>query len=227
MTTASTASEEVRVTSSTGAQKGMKPEAFDLIPGESLEWTAVAAGQLNLPDPRVGDLPWSVVFNQLQSNAWRCWHEGSVDPATGLHRAAAVAVDALWLTAAFTARAEGDDRLFPVSLERGLPAPDTASTEPRFDLLPYIGLAEVARLYRNGAEKYAAHNWAGGYRRSLSFAAMQRHANQFWSGQDEDPEMGLCHMASVVFHALALIYFDPRFPELDDRPFHTIGGGAA
>lgn len=87
----------------------------------------------------------------------------------------------------------------------------------RYDLIPVEALAQVARLYGNGAKKYKAHNWRQGYEWSKSYAALQRHANAFWQGEDIDPEMGLPHLAAVVFHALALMTFMDEFPEFDDR----------
>jgi hypothetical protein len=94
---------------------------------------------------------------------------------------------------------------------------EKGSKEVRFDLLPVEALEQVATLYGKGAEKYADHNWRKGYDWSLSFAALQRHAMAFWRGEDTDPELGTPHMASVVFHALALLEFSRRFPEYDDR----------
>lgn len=91
-------------------------------------------------------------------------------------------------------------------------------TKPeRFDLLPQEALAAVARHYAVGAEKYSAHNWRKGYEWSKSFAALQRHSNAFWSGEDIDAETGSPHMAAVAFHALALITFMAEQPEFDDR----------
>jgi hypothetical protein len=87
----------------------------------------------------------------------------------------------------------------------------------RFDLLPVEALTTVAQLYGRGANKYAAHNWRRGYDWSLSFAALQRHATQFWAGEDNDEEMGLPHMAAVVFHALALLTFMTEQRQFDDR----------
>lgn len=87
----------------------------------------------------------------------------------------------------------------------------------RFDLLPWEQLWEVARLYGVGAKKYNPGNWRKGYDFSLSYAAMMRHATQFWTGESYDEETGCHHMASVVFHALALMYFDKHCPEMDDR----------
>lgn len=87
----------------------------------------------------------------------------------------------------------------------------------RFDLIPAGPLWEVARHYGVGARKYEDRNWERGYRWSLSFGAMMRHAWLFWRGEDRDPETGTHHMAAVVFHALALIEFTTTHPQLDDR----------
>lgn len=93
----------------------------------------------------------------------------------------------------------------------------------RFELLPWDQLAKVARLYHFGASKYADHNWRKGYSWSLSFGAMMRHASLFWQGESLDSETGEHHLTSVVFHALALMWFEERYAELDDR-YVTIEG---
>jgi len=88
----------------------------------------------------------------------------------------------------------------------------------RFSLLPVDELWEVARLYHAGASKYEDHNWRLGYDWSLSYDALMRHATQFWNGESADEETGCHHLASVIFHALALMYFEKEHSELDDRP---------
>ena len=88
----------------------------------------------------------------------------------------------------------------------------------RFDLLPWDQLWHVAELYGKGAEKYAVRNWEKSYDWSLSFAALHRHLVCFWEGESLDSETQCHHLASVVFHALALMRFDQENPELDDRP---------
>lgn len=88
----------------------------------------------------------------------------------------------------------------------------------RFDLIPVAPITTVARLYGKGAEKYADHNWRKGYEWSKSYAALMRHATQFWNGEDNDAETELPHMASVAFHALALLEFMEQHAEYDDRP---------
>ena len=89
---------------------------------------------------------------------------------------------------------------------------------PRFDLIPVRPLWELAEHYGRGAAKYEERNWERGYEWSLSFAAMMRHALQFWNGEDVDPETGSAHLAAVAFHAFALMEYGHTHPELDDRP---------
>jgi hypothetical protein len=87
----------------------------------------------------------------------------------------------------------------------------------RYDLIPVEALAVVARLYGKGAEKYAEHNWRKGYEWSKSYAALNRHLNAFWGGEDIDEETGMPHLACVVFHALTLLTFMEEQPEFDNR----------
>lgn len=88
----------------------------------------------------------------------------------------------------------------------------------RYDLIPTGPLWKVAEMYGIGASKYDERNWEKSYPMSLSYASMQRHANQFWSGEDNDQETGIPHLASVVFHAMAMMEFLEKHPEQDDRP---------
>lgn len=92
------------------------------------------------------------------------------------------------------------------------------SKQARYDLIPAGPLRLVAELYGKGAEKYDDRNWELGYDWNLSFAALQRHAWQFWNGEDLDQETGKPHLASVIFHAMALLEFMETHPEFDNRP---------
>lgn len=88
----------------------------------------------------------------------------------------------------------------------------------RFDLIPAGPLWELAEHNGKGARKYADRNWERGYKWSLSYAALQRHLNQFWGGEDIDQETGSKHLVSAAWHCLALAEFMRTHPELDDRP---------
>lgn len=98
---------------------------------------------------------------------------------------------------------------------------EKGTKEARYDLIPVEALEKVAILYGRGASKYEDHNWRKGYEWSKSYAALQRHANAFWRGEDLDEEMGLPHLASVVFHALTMMTFMDEQESYDDRFIQT------
>lgn len=95
----------------------------------------------------------------------------------------------------------------------------------RFDQIPTFPLVSLAEHYGAGNAKYPTpagekDNWRKGYNWSLGYAAMQRHANAFWSGEDIDAETGHSHLTAVAWHAFTLLEWT-RHPELvakfDDR----------
>lgn len=95
------------------------------------------------------------------------------------------------------------------------------SKPERFDLIPAGPLRQLARLYGKGAEKYEDRNWERGYDWSLSFAALNRHLWQFWNGEDIDEETEMPHLASVAWHAFALLEFMEKHPGFDNRASTT------
>lgn len=97
---------------------------------------------------------------------------------------------------------------------------EKGSKPEQYSMIPVPALAEVARVYEYGSRKYDRDNWRRGYDWHLSYDAMQRHANAFWSGQDFDPESGLHHLAHATFHAFTLYTFGgdlERYAQYDDR----------
>jgi hypothetical protein len=96
------------------------------------------------------------------------------------------------------------------------------SKPARHDLVPVDPLAAIATVFGFGAKKYADNNWRKGYNWSLNYAAMQRHLMAFWSGEDNDPESGLPHLAHAGFHVMALLEFSnpensDKYSQFDDR----------
>jgi hypothetical protein len=89
----------------------------------------------------------------------------------------------------------------------------------QYSLIPVEAMAQVARVYAHGAEKYSRNNWRLGYDWHLSYDAMQRHLTAFWGGQDLDLDSGLPHLAHAVFHALTLLTYlsDVKYKSKDDR----------
>lgn len=94
----------------------------------------------------------------------------------------------------------------------------------RYDLVPAEALHQDALLYGIGVTKYGDNNWRKGYNYSLSYAAMMRHAQAWWAGQDHDPETGTNHLVNVRWHAATLLVNSANVDaqllpsELDDRP---------
>jgi Domain of unknown function (DUF5664) len=89
----------------------------------------------------------------------------------------------------------------------------------RFDLIAPMPLKKLAEHLGRGAAKYGDRNWERGYPWSLSYAALQRHLNAFWDGENYDPEFPESHhLDAAMFHVMALRDFAQKFPEYDDRP---------
>lgn len=79
-------------------------------------------------------------------------------------------------------------------------------------------LYTVGEVAGFGTRKYSRGNYLLGYEWSASFDALMRHLLQFWSGQDNDDESGLPHVAHAAWHCLALLAFLQRHIGTDDRP---------
>ena len=98
----------------------------------------------------------------------------------------------------------------------------------RFALVPFDIIREVAEHFGRGARKYAARNWQRGYAWSLSYDALQRHLDSWWTdGEDIDPDESLKdedgvsrsrHIIAVVWHAIVLAWFSRHGVGTDDRP---------
>ena len=86
-----------------------------------------------------------------------------------------------------------------------------------YALIPPHPLAEVARVYGKGAEKYNAWNWNKGYAWSLSLSALQRHIEAFKMRISLDHDDGLHHLAHAAFHLFALMEFERMGIGTDDR----------
>lgn len=92
----------------------------------------------------------------------------------------------------------------------------------RYDQIPAVPLRLLAEKYGKGNAKYppgenGLDNWRNGYDFSKSFAAMQRHAWAFWSGEDFDPDSeGELHLTAAAWHCFAMIEWLSR-PEIRKR----------
>jgi hypothetical protein len=89
----------------------------------------------------------------------------------------------------------------------------------RLELIPPELLLGTGRGLTYGAKKYAAGNWAvgDGFKYSRLYGALQRHLTEFWSGNNIDPESGLCHLDHAACMLSFLMATHIRKPSQDDR----------
>lgn len=89
----------------------------------------------------------------------------------------------------------------------------------RYDLVPPLALEALAKVYTMGAAKYSPRNWEKGMDWSKCYAAAQRHLQDYWKGEDLDPESGLPHLAHAAWNCVALLEYYIREIGTDDRPY--------
>lgn len=87
----------------------------------------------------------------------------------------------------------------------------------RMDLIPPDALFALAAVLTFGAKKYAAWNWIKGFDWSRPYGAAQRHLNAWWSGENNDPESGLPHLAHAMCCVMMLLVHERRGLGKDDR----------
>lgn len=90
------------------------------------------------------------------------------------------------------------------------------------DLIPPWAINEVGKVFTEGANKYAKHNWRRGMKWSFVLASLKRHLNAFERGLDFDKEFTdkgtkIYHMAQVATNALFLLEYHKIYPQGDDR----------
>lgn len=66
------------------------------------------------------------------------------------------------------------------------------------------------------ATTHGDRNWERGYKWSLSFDALERHMHQWLMGEDVDAETGTHHLVCVVWHTIALWWWQKRGKGTDD-----------
>jgi hypothetical protein len=86
-----------------------------------------------------------------------------------------------------------------------------------YSLIPVYPLAELARVYAYGCQKYAPDNWRKGYPYSWSIDSLQRHIEKWRAGEEMDDESGLPHLCHAMFHLMTLREFEITNTGTDDR----------
>lgn len=92
-----------------------------------------------------------------------------------------------------------------------------SAVKPRFDLVPWPAIEEIAEVLTFGAAKYEDNNWARGARWGRYFAALCRHIFAWWGGEDRDPETGYSHLAHAGCNLIFLMEYSRNSWGADDR----------
>lgn len=205
---------EVRTTSETGGMKGVKPQRFDLLPTEAMSSTAVAFSILELNGVDVTALSARELFNRISHHINRFWGgEHSAD--TGVEH---LPLATAYAMAALALDPSQDNRAGTLASAAAYSAQGWENSDvERFDLIPPAVSARVAEHYGVGARKYADNNWRLGYKWSNMYAALNRHLDAWFYGEDTDEETGSPHLAGVLFHLLGLQTQYIEHPHFDDR----------
>lgn len=90
-------------------------------------------------------------------------------------------------------------------------------------LTPWLSVMEMVRVLEFGAQKYDSWNWSKGLSFMGCIASTMRHLIKFISGQDNDDESGLSHIAHAMCNCAFLLHFVKMGGGTDDRPAALAG----
>ncbi len=84
-------------------------------------------------------------------------------------------------------------------------------------MLSPVAIVELTRVLDFGKQKYAENNWRKGLKTTRLLAATLRHTFAYMSGETNDPESGLSHIAHAMCCCMFILELAVTKPELDDR----------
>lgn len=85
-------------------------------------------------------------------------------------------------------------------------------------MLTWEMVEAVSKVRMFGAKKYGRNNFKQtGFKYTRSLAATLRHIFAFLSGEDNDPESGISHLAHAICCLEHCIYDSVHHPSNDDR----------
>lgn len=96
----------------------------------------------------------------------------------------------------------------------------------RWDLLPMQEIEDIVRVFHLGAKKYEPNGWKdipNGFERYR--AAMMRHLMCYMNGERYDKELGVNHLASLCWNAIAMLWYDKHGKGLLDVGSNDDRGG--
>lgn len=96
--------------------------------------------------------------------------------------------------------------------------------KPDYSLIPMHLLADTARVFEYGANKYSRNNWLKSMPWLVPYACLLRHAFAWFRGEHLDPESLLPHSAHMACNILMIIHNEQSYPQGDDRPTEHFNG---
>lgn len=93
------------------------------------------------------------------------------------------------------------------------------SNKPRYELIPFEALHEIAKVFTFGANKYGDFNYRKGLTYNRLLGASLRHISKYIQGIDLDNESNLNHLAHAISNLMMIITFEKenKGEILDDR----------
>lgn len=79
--------------------------------------------------------------------------------------------------------------------------------KPRWDLLPLETVEEMVEVLTYGANKYEDNNWKH-VQSNRYVAALMRHITAYQSGEQNDAESGLHHLAHAMTNVMFLLWLE-------------------
>jgi hypothetical protein len=90
-------------------------------------------------------------------------------------------------------------------------------TKPDLSLIPYISNVEHAKAFMVGEKKYGRYNYCKGHKASQLVAAIGRHSQAWFNGEETDPVDGQHHLGSVMACCSMLLRQMELGTMIDDR----------
>lgn len=99
---------------------------------------------------------------------------------------------------------------------------DAQQKKGAFHLVPEVVIFLLARIYEEGAKKYAARNWEKGMPISVYINSAQRHLAKYKMGMRDEPHLSqaLWNVAGALWTAV-MVHLGLRDPKLNDMPSHV------
>ena len=93
----------------------------------------------------------------------------------------------------------------------------TTNSKVRVSLLSPEFILGTASAMQVGVDKYAQGDYLNGDKLSKYYEKVQRHVLAYWSGEDNDPESGLCHLYHAAADLNIMLEIIRKHPDRDDR----------